>query len=462
MPIAPRGAEPFKIKMVEPIKLLSPRERLRAIDAAGYNLFALPSDAVYIDLLTDSGTSAMSDRQWAAIMLGDESYAGSRSYFRLREAVETTFGYPFVAPTHQGRAAEHILMTMMVKPGDRVLGNMHFDTTQGHILMKDAEPVNLVVAEGLDPQDESPFKGNLDLNRLAAELAAHAAGRRRVPFVLITVTCNNNGGQPVSMANIRDVSAMAREHGVPVFFDAARFAENCYFIKQREPGYADKDIVEIAREMFAFGDGCTMSAKKDGLVNIGGFLAFKSEEYYRKAVEWQIPFEGFATYGGLAGRDLGGLAQGLTEVVELPYLANRVEQVAYLAGLLDEIGVPRVKPAGGHGVYIDAGAVLPGLPRDQFPGQAVAVSLYLEGGVRGVELGSLAFAHADPATGKTVYPPSELVRLAIPRRVYTDRHMEHVARAAEAMWRSRSTLKGYELAYEAPVLRHFTARLRPV
>ncbi len=461
MPIAPRGAEPFRTKMVEPIRLLSPRERLQAIQAAGYNLFALPSDAVFIDLLTDSGTSAMSDRQWAAIMMGDESYAGSRSYYRLRDTVESTFGYPYVAPTHQGRAAEHILMTMLVKRGDRVLGNMHFDTTLGHILMKEAEPVNLVVKEGLDPQDESPWKGNLDLDVLAAELKAHAEGRAHVPFILITVTCNNNGGQPVSMDNVRRVSALARQHGVPVFFDAARFAENCYFIKAREPGYAGKDIVEIAREMFSYGDGCSMSAKKDGLVNIGGFLAFKAEEHYRSAVEWQIPFEGFATYGGLAGRDLEALAQGLTEVVQLPYLKNRVDQVEYLAELLDDVGVPRVRPTGGHGVYIDAGAVLPGIPRDRFPGQAVAVSLYLEGGVRGVELGSLAFAHTDPATGETNYPPSELVRLAVPRRVYTDRHMEHVARAAEAMWRSRSTLTGFELEYEAPVLRHFTARLRP-
>jgi len=462
MRMAPRGAEPFKIKMVEPIRLLPPAERQAAIKAAGFNIFSLPAEAVYIDLLTDSGTAAMSDRQWAAIMSGDESYAGSRSYYQLQQSVESIFGYRYLAPTHQGRAAEHILMTMMVKPGDRVLGNMHFDTTLGHTLLKNAEPVNLVTAAGLDPQVDAPFKGNIDLDRLQIELLRHASGEQHVPFVLITVTCNNNGGQPVSMANIRAASEMARRFGVPVFFDAARFAENCYFIREREPGYSNKTITEIAREMFGYGDGCTMSAKKDGLVNIGGFLAFASEDLYRRAVEWQIPFEGFATYGGLAGRDLAALAQGLTEVVELDYLAHRIQQVGYLAEMLDQIGVPRVRPTGGHGVYIDAGAVLPEMPRELFPGQAVTVALYLAGGVRGVELGSLAFAHVDPVTGETVYPARELVRLAVPRRVYTDRHMEHVAAAAAEMWTRRAELPGYAIEYEAPVLRHFTARLRPV
>jgi len=462
MPDRHRTAEPYKIKMIEPISLLSPRERLAAIQQAGYNLFNLPSDAVYIDLLTDSGTSAMSDRQWAGLMMGDESYAGSRSYRRLRGVVEETFGYSYLVPTHQGRAAENILMAMMVKRGDRVLGNMHFDTTEGHILLREAEPVNLITAAGLEPSTELPFKGDIDLARLEAELQAHAAGRIRVPFLLITVTCNNNGGQPVSMANIRAASELARRYGVPVFFDAARFAENCYFIRQRETGYSDKSIVEIAREMFALGDGCTMSAKKDGLVNIGGFLAFRDQALFRRAVEWQIPFEGFVTYGGMAGRDLEALAQGLTEVVELPYLSQRIGQVAYLGRLLGEAGIPHVRPTGGHGVYIDAGQFLPEMPRDLLPAQAVAVSLYLEGGVRGVELGSLAFGRVDPATGETVYPPRELVRLAIPRRVYTDRHLEHVAETVAATWRGRSTLPGYRITYQAPVLRHFTAELEPV
>jgi len=455
-------AEPFKIKVVEPISLLPREQRLRAIREAGYNIFNLRSEAVYIDLLTDSGTSAMSDRQWAGIMLGDESYAGSRNYAHLQKAVEEVFGYPFVAPTHQGRAAEHILMTMFVKPGDRVLGNMHFDTTQGHILLKGAEPVNLVKADGLVPGNELPFKGDIDLDRLRAELELHAAGRQRVPLLLITVTCNNNGGQPVSMANIRDAAGIAREYGVPVFFDAARFAENCYFIREREAGFGGSCIDEIAREMFSYGDGCTMSAKKDGLVNIGGFLAFRDEETYRRAVEWEIVYEGFATYGGLAGRDLEALARGLREVTDPAYLEDRIGQVRYLAGLLDDAGIPRVRPSGGHGVYVDAGAMLPGVAPDLFPGQAVAVALYEEGGVRAVELGSLAFARKDPDTGVTVHPPNQLVRMAVPRRVYTDRHMNHVGRAMEAVWRRRAELRGFRLVWEAAALRHFTARLAPV
>ena len=458
---SPRSAEPFKTKMVERIRLPAPEQRRAVMHEAGYNLFSLRSADVYIDLLTDSGTAAMSDQQWGRLMVGDESYAGGRSYYELRAVVEELFGYPHVAPTHQGRAAEHILMTMLVKKGDRVLANMHFDTTQGHVLLKGAEPVNLVTAAGLEPAATDPFKGNLDLDRLETELAAHAAGKQRVPFVLITVTCNNNGGQPVSLANIQGASRLARHYGVPLFFDAARFAENCFFIREREPGYAEKDIVEIAREMFSYGDGCTMSAKKDGLVNIGGFLAFRDEAAYRRAVEWQIVFEGFATYGGLAGRDLEALAQGLREVVDLEYLTSRIGQVGYLAELLDEAGVPRVRPTGGHGVYVDGGAFVPEMPRELLPAQSVAVALYLAGGVRGVELGSLAFARPGPS-GETIRPPHELVRLAVPRRVYSDRHIEHVAQTVAAVWRDRANLPGYNITYEAPALRHFTARLEPV
>lgn len=455
-------AEPFKIKAVEAIHLLPRDQRVQAIRDAGYNVFNLPSEAVYVDLLTDSGTSAMSDRQWSVLMHGDEAYAGSTSYRRLRETVEEVFGYAYVAPTHQGRAAEHILMTMSVKPGDRVLGNMHFDTTQGHIILKDAEPVDLVAAEGVDPQAELPFKGNIDLVALERELAAHAAGRQRVPFVLITVTCNNNGGQPVSMGNIRDASHLARRYGVPVYFDAARFAENCYFIREREPGYGSKSVAEIAREMFSYGDGCTMSAKKDALVNIGGFLAFRDEAAYRQAVQWQIVFEGFATYGGLAGRDLETMAQGLREVLAHEYLENRIGQVSYLAERLDDLAVPRVRPAGGHGVYIDARPMLPHVEPGCFPGQAVVIALYEEGGVRAVELGSLAFARRDAKTGEMIYPPNELVRLAIPRRVYTDRHMDHVARTMSLVMDRRDEIRGLRLLSEAPVLRHFTARLEPL
>jgi tryptophanase len=455
-------AEPFRAKMVERIRLLPPERRAEALRAAGYNVFGLPSEAVYVDLLTDSGTAAMSDEQWAGLMVGDEAYAGSRSYDHLRAAVEDVFGYPHVAPTHQGRAAEHILMTIFVQPGDRVLGNMHFDTTQGHILLKGAEPVDLVAGSGLDPRAELPFKGNLDLGRLERELDLHRAQKQRVPFVLITVTCNNNGGQPVSMANIREAARLAHLHGVPLFFDAARFAENCFFIREREPGYADKTVAEIAREMFSCGDGCTMSAKKDGLVNIGGFLAFRDLEVYRRAVQWQIVFEGFATYGGLAGRDLEAMARGLLEVLDPEYLEDRVGQVAYLAEQVDRLGVPRVRPSGGHGVYLDARGMLPEVPAGEFPGQAVVAGLYLAGGVRAVELGSLAFARRDPATGHTIHPPNELVRLAIPRRVYSDRHMDHVARSLGEVWARRAELRGFRLTYEAPVLRHFTARLEPL
>lgn len=453
-------AEPFRIKMVEPIKQRTREERERLIAQAGYNLFNLRSEDVYIDLLTDSGTSAMSDNQWAGLMLGDEAYAGSRSFFHLEESVREIMGFRHVVPTHQGRAAEHILMTMLVKPGQRVLGNMHFDTTEGHILLKGATPVNLVIEEGYEPGVLHPFKGNLDLSRLEEELSTY--GPEKIPFILITVTCNNNGGQPVSLSNIRAVREIATRYGVPVFFDAARFAENAYFIKEREPGYADKSIPEIVREMFSYGDGCTMSAKKDGLVNIGGFLAFNSEEYYRQAVQWGIVYEGFATYGGQAGRDLEALARGLREVVEEDYLENRIGQVHYLAQKLLDLGIPIIEPPGGHGVYLDAQRFLPHIPREQFPAQTLAVELYIEGGIRGVELGSNAFAHRDEKTGEMIYPRLELVRLAIPRRVYTDRHMDHVARTLAAIARRKENLRGLRLVYEAPVLRHFTSRFERV
>ncbi|MCR4426701.1 MAG: tryptophanase [Firmicutes bacterium] len=449
-------AEPYRIKVVEPIRMTSRAERERLVEDAGFNVFNLKSEDVYIDLLTDSGTCAMSDAQWAALMIGDEAYAGSKSFFRFRETVERIMGYPHVAPTHQGRGAEHILMTMMVKPGDRVLGNMHFDTTEGHILLRGAEPVNLVRAEGYVTESAESFKGDIDLEALEREMSEH--GRDRIPFVLMTVTCNSNGGQPVSMANIRAASSLARKHGIPLFFDCARFAENCYFIKTREPGYDEKSIAEIAREMFSYGDGCLMSAKKDGLVNIGGFLAFADERMYRRAIEWQIPFEGFITYGGLAGRDLEALAQGLSEVLDETYLENRIGQVHYLADELARRGVPIITPPGGHGVYVDALKLFPHLPQSEFPGQALVVELYIEGGIRSVELGACAFGRKDEATGAAIYPKLELVRLAIPRRVYTDRHMDCVARAFEAILERRGSVRGLRLTYEAPVLRHFTAR----
>ncbi len=448
-------AEPFRIKMVESIHLIGQKEREKKISEAGFNVFSLDASDVYIDLLTDSGMSAMSDRQWSALMEGDESYAGSRSYGRLRDAVEEIFGYPHVVPTHQGRAAENILMSMLVEEGDRVLGNMHFDTTEGHILMRKAEAVNLVTEEGYRIASDDPFKGNIDLDRLEEELQANSD---RVPFVLMTVTCNNNGGQPVSMENIRGASELARKYDVPFLFDAARFAENAYFIREREPGYSDRDVRDIAREMFRFGDGCTMSGKKDGLVNIGGFLAFADEQHFQEAIQWQIPFEGFITYGGMAGRDLEALARGIVESTEKSYLEDRLGQVRYLADALSRAGIPVILPPGGHGVFINALEFFPHIPQEEFPAQSLVVELYLEGGVRAVELGTGAFAHTDPETGEVRYPRLELVRLAIPRRVYTDRHMDRVADAVIEVHRRRDQVRGLEIIHEVPVLRHFTAR----
>jgi tryptophanase len=452
-------AEPFRIKMVEMVRELDRAEREKLIKEAGYNVFSLPSDAVYIDLLTDSGTSAMSDTQWAGMMLGDEAYAGSRNYFNLKASVKDIMGFDYVVPTHQGRGAEHILMSVMVKEGDRAPANMHFDTTEGHVLLRGAEPVNCLAEPGYRVAEEVPFKGNFDLGKLEDEIKKNP---EKVPFVLITVTCNNNGGQPVSMENIRGVSQIARKYGKPVFFDAARFAENCWFIKNLEPGYEDKSIKDIAREMFSYGDGCSMSAKKDALVNIGGFLALRDEAMYQKAIERQIPFEGFVTYGGLAGRDLEAIARGLREVLDEAYLEERIGQVRYLGDLLIDAGIPIVRPTGGHGVYIDAKAMFPHLPRNEFPAQALVVELYIEGGVRGVELGGCAFGHVDSVTGEDIWPDLELVRLAVPRRVYTDRHMAMVAKALARLKERASSVSGLRLVYQAPVLRHFTAKFERV
>ncbi|HOB30108.1 MAG TPA: tryptophanase [Bacillota bacterium] len=452
-------AEPYRIKMVEKINLVDKPTREQLIKEAGYNVFSLPAEAVYIDLLTDSGTAAMSDYQWAGMMMGDESYAGSKNYYHLKDSVKDVMGYDYVAPTHQGRGAEHILMNIFVRPGDRVLGNMHFDTTEGHILLRGAEPVNCLAQVGYDVDAEVPFKGNFDLDLLEEEIRKDPS---KAALILITITCNNNGGQPVSMENIKGVKGIADKYNIPVFFDAARFAENAYFIKQLEPGFEDKAIGDIVKEMFSYGDGCTMSAKKDALVNIGGFLAFREKEDYEKALEWQIPFEGFATYGGLAGRDLEAIARGLREVLDEYYLEDRIGQVRYLGSLLSACGVPIVKPTGGHGVYVDAKSLLPHLPRNQFPAQALTVELYLEGGVRGVELGGCAFGHKDPETGEDVWPELELVRLTIPRRVYTDRHMDYVARTLRAVKERASSVRGLKIVHEAPVLRHFTAKFERV
>ena len=452
-------AEPYRIKMVEKINLVDKPTREQLIKEAGYNVFSLPAEAVYIDLLTDSGTAAMSDYQWAGMMMGDESYAGSKNYYHLKDSVKDVMGYDYVAPTHQGRGAEHILMNIFVRPGDRVLGNMHFDTTEGHILLRGAEPVNCLAQVGYDVDAEVPFKGNFDLDLLEEEIRKDPS---KAALILITITCNNNGGQPVSMENIKGVKGIADKYNIPVFFDAARFAENAYFIKQLEPGFEDKAIGDIVKEMFSYGDGCTMSAKKDALVNIGGFLAFRKKEDYEKALQWQIPFEGFATYGGLAGRDLEAIARGLREVLDEYYLEDRIGQVRYLGSLLSACKVPIVKPTGGHGVYVDAKSLLPHLPRNQFPAQALTVELYLEGGVRGVELGGCAFGHKDPETGEDVWPELELVRLTILRRVYTDRHMDYVARTLRAVKERASSVRGLKIVHEAPVLRHFTAKFERV
>jgi len=452
--------EPFRIKVVEPIRLVPRTEREKLLVEAGYNPFLIRSEHIYIDLLTDSGTSAMSDSQWAGIMEGDESYAGCRNFFHLEESVRDIFGFDYFVPTHQGRAAEKVLFSIVLQPGQYVTNNMHFDTTQANIQAVGGRPVNLVIDEGLDPTNRHPFKGNLDLDKLTAFI--EEVGAENIPVGMITITNNSGGGQPVSMENIRGLKGVLAGYEIPFFIDACRFAENAYFIKRREPGYADKTILEIANEMFSYADGCTVSAKKDGLVNIGGFLAMNDEELYQHACNQLILWEGFPTYGGLAGRDLEAIALGLREALEESYLAYRVGQIEYLVGRLLEAQVPVVEPPGGHAVYLDVRRFLPHVPQSQFPAQALAAQLYLEGGIRGVEMGSVMFAHEDPETGRMVYPDLELVRLAIPRRVYTQTHLDYVAEAIIELYQRRDRIRGMEIVYEAPFLRHFTARFKPV
>lgn len=449
-------SEPFKIKVVEPIRRTTRRERERLLREAGYNLFQVPAESVYVDLLTDSGTSAMSDRQWAGLMLGDESYAGSKNYYHLEETVRSIFGYKHVIPTHQGRMAENLLFSTIVKPGMCVPNNIHFDTTRANVEHQHAEALDLVVKEAYDPDCELPFKGNIDLARL--EETINRAGPDRIPLVMITITNNSGGGQPVSMENIRRTKALLDHYGIPLFFDACRFAENCYFIKEREPGYADKTTLDIARELFSYGDGCTMSAKKDGLVNIGGFLSLNNDRWAQEITNMLILVEGFPTYGGLAGRDLEAMARGLEEVLDEEYLRFRIGQVRYLGELLEAGGVPILKPIGGHAVYLDAKEFLPHIPQSEFPGQALAVALYRDYGIRGVEIGTLMFGKKDPMTGRMIHPELEMVRLAIPRRVYTNMQVTYVAESIIELYRRRELIHGLTLTYEAPVLRHFTAR----
>jgi len=450
--------EPFKIKVVEPIRRTTREERERLLKEAGYNLFQLPADSVYVDLLTDSGTSAMSDDQWAGMMMGDESYAGSKNYYHFEAAVRSIFGFKHVIPTHQGRMAENLLFSTVVKPGMCVPNNIHFDTTRANIEHQQAEAVDLVIKEAYDPQCDLPFKGNMDLVRL--EDVINRVGPARIPLAMLTITNNSAGGQPVSMENIRLTRALLNRYHIPLFFDACRFAENCFFIKEREPEYADMPMLEIARELFSYGDGCTMSAKKDGLVNIGGFLSLNHDQWAQDITNMLILVEGFPTYGGLAGRDLEAMARGLREVLDEEYLRFRIGQVRYLGELLDSASVPILKPIGGHAVYLNAKEFLPHLRPEEFPAQALAVALFREYGIRGVEIGAVMFGKRESATGRMIYPELEMVRLAIPRRVYTNMQIAYVAESLIELYGHRDLVNGLTLTYEAPVLRHFTARFQ--
>ncbi len=443
--------EPFRIKSVEPIRWTTRQQRVRMLEAAHYNLFLLHADNVLIDLLTDSGTGAMSTHQWAAIMEGDESYAGSRSFDRFRNSIQDICGFNHVIPTHQGRAAERILFSVMCKKGDIVPNNTHFDTTRANVEATGAEALDLLIPEGKQPSFNHPFKGNMDVAALE-ELIARV-GRERIPLVMLTVTNNSGGGQPVSMENARAVSAICKRHNIPFYFDACRFAENSWFIKLREPGYAEKTPKEIAQEMFRLGDGCTMSAKKDGMANIGGFLCTNDDLLAQQERDLLILTEGYPTYGGLAGRDLEAIAVGIQEALQEDYLRYRIASTAYLGNHIAAAGVPIVQPPGGHAIYLDARAFLPHIPSNEFPGVALAAELYLEGGVRSVEIGTLMFAGA---------AQMDLVRLAIPRRVYTQSHIDYLVEVIIEVFTNRFKIRGLRLTYEAPFLRHFTARLEPV
>ncbi len=449
--------EPFRIKVVEPIKQTTRAERESALTDAYNNLFGVPAEDVLIDFLTDSGTNALSDRQWSAMMAGDESYAGSRSFAHFESAVQDILGFPHVLPTHQGRGAEGILFKSLVQPGQFVPNNRHFDTTQGNLLALGAHPVDLAVPEAFDPDRDLPFKGNMDLGKLEAFITG--TGAENIPIGMLTVTNNSAAGQPVSMANIKATAALYHRYGIPFFFDACRFAENAWFIKTREPGYADRSVAEIALEMFSYADGCTMSAKKDAIVNIGGFIACRNEDLKLKLAEHLIVREGFPTYGGLAGRDLEAVAVGLYEGIAEDYLAYRERHTAYLGEVLRSAGMSVYLPTGGHAVYVDAGRTLPHIPVSQFPGVALANMLYLEGGVRTVEIGSLMFAHPDPITREVVNAPNELVRFAIPRRVYTRSHLDYVGEVARAVMKKADEIRGLKVTWAPELLRHFMARL---
>lgn len=449
--------EPFRIKSVEPIRQTTREQRQELLEAAGYNLFLVASDDILIDLLTDSGTNAMSTEQWAAMMRGDESYAGSPSFTRFRDSVQSIMGFKHVIPTHQGRAAERILFNVMCKKGDVVPNNTHFDTTRANCEFVGAEALDLPTPEALEPSRQHPFKGDMDTARLEEVIAR--VGSKRVPLVMLTVTNNSGGGQPVSMANIKAVKGICARHRIPLYIDACRFAENAYFIKLREPGYSHKTAREITREMFSYADGCTMSAKKDAIVNIGGFLCTNDGAVAQAQKNLLILTEGFPTYGGLAGRDLEAIAVGLNEALQEDYLQYRIVSTAYLGNHIAAEGVPIVQPPGGHAIYIDARAFLPHVPPTQFPGVALAAELYIEGGIRSVEIGTLMFGKRDE-NGVEHAGPTDLLRLAIPRRVYTQSHIDYVVEMILEVWRRRDSIRGFDLAYQAPFLRHFTARFR--
>lgn len=456
-------AEPFKIKMVEPIRIPTAQERRLAIEAAGYNSFGLRSDDVYIDLLTDSGTGAMSDRQWAGMMVGDESYSGGRSYYHLMDVAKDIFGYDYIQPVHQGRAAEKVLFPELVTPGQYVVSNTFFDTTRGHVGLAGAKPVDLICEEGKNPSTYADFKGNMNIAALREFIAEH--GAEQVAAIVQTITNNSVGGQPVSIANTREVSQIARENEIPLIIDAARYAENAYFVKLREPEFADASIREITREMFNLADLFTMSAKKDAIVAMGGLIAVRDSDLHADLVSAiksrVVPYEGFLTYGGLAGHDLEALAIGLEEGLDEDFLRYRIGQHEYLAAKLDEYGIGYQKPVGGHGLFVDAAALLPHIPWYQFPGHALAVELYLEAGIRACDIGSYLM-DPDPETGEPRQAIAEFTRLAIPRRVYTQAHLDVIADALKAIKDRRETVPGYEIIEQAKVLRHFTAKLQPV
>jgi len=453
-------AEPFKIKMVETIKVLTDEEREERIKAANYNLFSLDAEDVYIDLITDSGTGAMSSDQWSAMMSGDESYSGAKSYKKLIASAKDVFGYEFIQPVHQGRAAEKVVMPILLGPGKFAISNMHFDTTRAHVELSGARAIDCVVKEALDTVNYHPFKGNTDNVRL--EELINEYGKENIGAIIITITNNSAGGQPVSMANMRETSAIAKKYGIKVVIDAARYAENAYFIKEREEGYKDKSIREIVRETFSYGDIFTMSSKKDAIVNMGGLIGVKDDaDIFQKVQSRTISYEGFISYGGLSGRDLEALAVGLQEGIDYDYLKYRIGQMNYLAGRLDDAGIAYQSPAGGHGIFLDAKKILPNIPYYEFPGQALAVELYKEAGIRSCDIGSYMMGN-DPDTGEQIQADFEFTRLAIPRRVYTQSHLDVIADALIAIKARASEVKGYKITWEPEILRHFTAKLEPV